>query len=211
VALLTKAGIVFDDYPSATGNRRPASESLPGVSVKVIRPQDMPQQVAAGNFDIAITGIDWLKDHLCQFPSSPATAILDLGFARVRIVAVVSNDLPVSNGYELKEYWAARGRPVRLAAEYVNIADKYARDNHFGRYRIIPTWGATEAFVPEDADLLIENTETGRTIARHNLKIIDTLFESTGHLIGNGDSLADPNKHAIIESFVHRLTKAMGK
>ena len=67
----------------------------------------------------------------------------------------------------------------------LNIGDRYARDNHFGRYRIIPTWGATEAFLPEDADLLIENTETGSTIARHNLKIIDTLFNSTGHLIGN--------------------------
>jgi ATP phosphoribosyltransferase len=50
---------------------------------------------------------------------------------------------------------------------------------------VIPTWGATEAFLPDDADLLIENTETGGTIARHNLKIIDTLFESTACLIGN--------------------------
>jgi ATP phosphoribosyltransferase len=50
---------------------------------------------------------------------------------------------------------------------------------------VIPTWGATEAFLPDDADLLIENTETGGTIARHNLKIIDTLFESTACIIGN--------------------------
>ena len=81
--------------------------------------------------------------------------------------------------------YRGREEPFRIASEYVNIADKYARDNHLGHYRVIPTWGATEAFLPEDADLLIENTETGRTIARHNLKIIDTLFESTGCLIGN--------------------------
>jgi ATP phosphoribosyltransferase len=169
----------------------------------------MPLQVAAGNFDLAVTGIDWLKDHFYQFPSSPAISLLDLKFARVRIVAVVSNDLPVSSGYELKEFWAARVTPIRIAAEYVNIADKFARDNHLGRYHIVPTWGATEVFIPEDADLLIENTETGRTIARHNLKIIDTLFESTGHLIGNKESLSDPKKRAMMESITDTLRGAV--
>lgn len=208
-ALLNKAGLRFDDYPSATGNRRPLARGLEGVSVKVIRPQDMPLQVAAGNFDLAITGKDWLRDHLNQFPSSPTTALLDLKLARVRIVAVVSNSLPVSNGYELRQYWAGRPTPIRVASEYVNIADKYARDNHFGRYRVIPTWGASEAFLPEDADLLIENTETGQTIARHNLKIIDTLFESTGHLIGHRDSVSDPVKGPIVKSIVEILRRAV--
>ena len=41
------------------------------MTVKVIRPQDMPLQVANGNFDLAITGRDWLTEHLDQFPSSP--------------------------------------------------------------------------------------------------------------------------------------------
>jgi ATP phosphoribosyltransferase len=48
--------------------------------------------------------------------------------------------------------------------------------------------------VPEDADVLIENTETGQTLARHNLRIIDTLFESTPCLIGNKDSIASAGK-----------------
>jgi len=69
--------------------------------------------------------------------------------------------------------------------------------------------GATEAFLPEDADLLIENTETGSTIARHNLKIIDTLFESTGRLIGNKNSLSNPAKKARIKSLVDILKVAV--
>ncbi len=210
VNLLMKAGIKMIDYPSSSGNRRPAVEDVPGVMVKVIRPQDMPMQVAAGNFDLAITGIDWLRDHLAQFPSSPATALADLRVAPVRIVAVVSNELPVSDGFEVREVWKRRSEPIRIASEYANIADKYARDHHFGRYRIIPTWGATEAFLPEDADLLIENTETGSTIARHNLKIIDTLFESTGHLIGNPAVFSgSTKKRETAEFIVHSLKKAV--
>ena len=207
VQFLTSTGIRVDDYPSASGNRRPTS-SLPGVSIKVIRPQDMPLQVANGNFDLAITGRDWLTEHLYQFPSSPVTELLNLEFGRVRIVAVVSKDLPVTDGYALKQFCVGKTAPIRVASEYTNIADKYARDNHLGMYRVIPTWGASEAFVPEDADLLIENTETGRTIARHNLKIIDTLFESTACLIGNRESVASRTKGQKIKS-ITRILRAV--
>jgi len=208
VELLMKAGIQVHDYPSETANRRPSS-NLEGVALKVIRPQDMPSQVATGSFDLAITGKDWLFEHLYQFPSSPIMELLDLKFARVKIVAVVSNDLAVSNMQELGALYASHSLPVRMASEYVNIADKCARDNHLGMYRVIPTWGATEAFLPEDADLLIENTETGRTIARHNLRIIDTLFISTGCLIGNRDSVSGSGKAERIKSITAMLKKTL--
>ncbi|MFC2021796.1 ATP phosphoribosyltransferase [Chloroflexota bacterium] len=210
VQLLNKAGIQISDYPSAVGNRRPTT-SLTGVTIKAIRPQDMPLQVANGNFDLAITGKDWLMEHLYQFPSSPVTELLDLKFGRVKIVAVVSKDLPVTDVYGLKQLCVERLVPIRVASEYVNIGDKYARDNHLGMYRVIPTWGASEAFLPEDADLLIENTETGRTIARHNLKIIDTLFVSTACLIGNKDSISSPAKGERIKSITEILRAAVGE
>ncbi len=207
-AFLNKCGIQVDGYPSTTGNRRPAI-NLAGVTVKVIRPQDMPLQVANGNFDLAITGRDWVMEHLYQFPSSPVKELLDLKFGKVKLVAVVSKDLSVADVDSLKQLYAERLVPIRVASEYVNIADKYARDNHLGVYRVIPTWGASEAFLPEDADLLIENTETGQTIARHNLKIIDTLFESTACLIGNKDSVASSTRGERIKSITETLRAAV--
>jgi len=205
--LLNKAGIQIDDYPSPRGNRRPTS-NLDGVVIKVIRPQDMPLQVANGNFDLAITGKDWLLDHRYRFPSSPVVELLDLKFGRVKIVAVISQDLSVSDIYSLRQFGAERHQPLRVASEYVNIADKYARDNHLGMYRVVPTWGASEAFLPEDADLLIENTKTGRTLARHNLKIIDTLFESTACLIGNANSVSSSSQRGRIKSLIETLQMA---
>jgi len=204
VQLLNKAGIQVHDYPSERENRRPTT-NLAGVAIKVIRPQDMPLQVANGNFDLAITGRDWLNEHLYQFPSSPVTELLDLKQGRVRVVAVVSKDLSVDDVNGLRQFSAERSVPLRLASEYVNIADKYARDNHLGMYQVIPTWGASEAFLPGDADLLIENTETGRTIARHNLKIIDTLFVSTACLIGRKNSVVSPAKSKRIKHITELL------
>jgi ATP phosphoribosyltransferase len=205
--LLNKASIQISDYPSPKGNRRPTS-NLDGVMIKVIRPQDMPLQVANGNFDLAITGKDWLLDHLYRFPPSPIVELLDLKFGKVKIVAVLSKDLSVSDVYSLRRLSAERHQPLRVASEYVNIADKYARDNHLGMYRVVPTWGASEAFLPEDADLLIENTQTGRTLTRHNLKIIDTLFESTACLIGNANSISSSSKSERIKSITETLRMA---
>jgi ATP phosphoribosyltransferase len=209
VQLLNRAGIQVDDYPSPTGNRRPTS-NLEGVAIKVIRPQDMPLQVANDNFDLAITGRDWLTDHLNLFPSSPVREILDLKLGWVKIVAVVDKKVASDNIYDFQRFSSKHYTYIRVASEYVNIADKYARDNRLGIYRIIPTWGATEAFLPEDADLLIENTETGSTIARHNLKIIDTLFESTAHLIGAKNRRYSLIKKARIDNIIKLLSDATG-
>jgi ATP phosphoribosyltransferase len=207
VNILNKAGILIQDYPANNGNRRPEI-GIPGYTVKVIRPQDMPLQVANGNFDIAITGKDWVLEHLYKFPSSPVVELLDLKYSRVKIVAAVHNDLPVNDIGELRQFVAARGLRLRVASEYVSIADKYARDHHLGTYRVIPTWGATEAFVPDDADMLIENTETGNTLKRHNLKIIEILFESTACLIANKVSL-DSKKAEKIYGFADILRRAI--
>jgi len=208
VQLLNRAGIQVDDYPSDAGNRRPVT-NLAGVMVKVIRPQDMPLQVANGNFDLAITGEDWLKEHLYQFPSSPVKKLLDLKFGKVKIVAVVSQTLLVADADSLRQLNIKRTVPLKVASEYVNVADKYARDKHLGRYRVIPTWGATEAFLPDDADLLIENTQTGSTIARHNLKIIDTLFESTACLVGSTGIDFSSAKGKRIKSIIESLSQAV--
>jgi ATP phosphoribosyltransferase len=203
--LLDKAGIRLDDYPSEKGNRRP-NINREGVSVKVIRPQDMPLQVANDNFDLAITGRDWLTEHLCQFPSSPVKELADLKLGRVKVVAVVSQEKDIADIRDLSKSESAL--PIRVASEYINIADSYARDSRLNRYRLIPTWGASEAFLPEDADLLIENTQTGRTLAEHNLKIIDTLFESTACLIGSTRRVLNPAKKERIESITQTLRRA---
>jgi ATP phosphoribosyltransferase len=166
----------------------------------------MPLQVANDNFDLAITGRDWLTEHLCQFPSSPVKELANLKLGRVKVVAVVSQNMDIADIRDLSE--SERALPLRVASEYINIADRYARDNRLNRYRLIPTWGATEAFLPEDADLLIENTETGRTLAQHNLKIIDTLFESTACLIGSARRVASPLKKERMESIIQTLRRA---
>ena len=202
---LAKAGIRFASYEEKTYVRRPNS-GIDGLEVKVIRPQDMPQLVALGEFDIAITGLDLLNEHLYAFPSSPAYAALDLQCSQYNLSAVVDGALPADNLAEAMAYWHSAGKQALIiAAEFPATADHYARSRHFWRYRVIPIAGASEGFVPEDADLLIEGTETGRTIAENNLKILDNLYRSTTCLIARRDAALTGRRRKIYEHVFERL------
>lgn len=203
--LLKRIGLNLSHYSVEALDYHP-SVDLDWLDIKVIRPQDMPLQVANGNFDLAITGRDWLLDHVYRFPSSPVVELLDLGFGKVKVVAATSQEMPVSTIEEVKQL-LQKGKlsTLRVASEYVNISDKYLCDHHVSPYKLILTWGTSEAFLPEDADLLIDNTQTGRTMAEHNLKIIDTLCESTACLIGNKESIVSPDRKEEIDFLIQRM------
>ncbi|MFW6055986.1 MAG: ATP phosphoribosyltransferase [Chloroflexota bacterium] len=207
--LFERAGLDIPGYAGKTTERRLFGQQE-WLSVKVIRPQDMPLQVANGHFDIAVTGQDWLLEHLSSFPSSPVEELLDLGFGKVRVVAALSEDIPVNSTEELRDF-VARGniRPLRVASEYTNIADKYLRDNHIVAYKVMPTWGASEAFLPDDADLLVDNTQTGKTLVENRLKIIDVILRSSACVVANSNSLDEPSKREKIESLVSMLRGAV--
>jgi ATP phosphoribosyltransferase len=212
VASLREAGLEFEGYTETDYVRRPRA-SIPGVEVKVIRPQDMPQQVALGNFDLAMTGRDMLREHLLAFPSSPVEEVVDFGRSRYGIAAVVDEALPAETISDALGLWRASGRTViRVASEYPSIADHYARTHHFGRYRVLPVTGASEGFVPEDAEVLVEGSETGKSIAANGLKIVDAVFESTNCLIASRRPLGatEPLMRQLVESFRRAAAPATG-
>jgi ATP phosphoribosyltransferase len=205
---LKQAGLALQGYSEEVSNRRPSAD-LDWLGIKVIRPQDMPLQVANSNFDLAITGEDWLREHLYRFPSSPVKKLFALGFGTVKIVVAVSQEMPVADIDELRSLVQSSpdviGAALKVASEYINIADKYLRDNHINPYKLIPTWGASEAFLPEDADMLIDNVQTGKTLEQHKLKIIDVLFQSSACLIANKDSLAASDKKEKMKFLTQKL------
>lgn len=206
---LKQAQLALQGYSDEEVRRRP-SVDLDWLGIKVIRPQDMPLQVANGNFDLAITGEDWLREHLYRFPSSPVKKLFALGFGTVKIVAAVSQETPARNIDELRSLVQSRKfAPPKVASEYINIADKYLRESRINPYKLIPTWGASEAFLPEDADMLIDNTQTGKTLEEHKLRVIDVLFRSSACLIANKDSMASADKKEKIRFLTQRLQAAL--
>jgi ATP phosphoribosyltransferase len=187
IAALRAAGIRVPVYEDGTLVRRPAID-VDRVEVKVVRPHDMPQQVAIGQFDLAITGRDCLLNHLVQFPSSPVGEVVDLQRSRYSL-AVIVKDVPADDVAGAVRWWREQrpGAAIRVASEHPNIADHFARERHFGRYSVIPINGASEGFVPDDAEILIEGVETGSTVRANKLTILERFYESTLCVIANKD------------------------
>lgn len=223
---LEKTGLRFEGYAKENLNRRPvirpATEEAEKVlsnpediRIKVIRPQDMPQHVACGSFDLAVSGTDWLFEHRLRFPTSPVAEepLLKMGFGKVRIVAAVLE----GNGKNIKEFIKNfrkinGSKRLKIASEYVYIADYYAGRNNLHPYRIIMTYGATESLIPEDCDLIVENTETGSTLRQNRLIVADEIMESEACIIANRKTLEESpekqqTKHALLKLFQKALQK----
>ena len=100
---------------------------------------------------------------------------------------LVPDELPAETIDDAVAYWRRDDpdRAIRVASEYAPLADHYARERHLGRYRVIPISGASEAFVPDDAEILIEGSETGETMRANGLRMIDVIMESTACVIGS--------------------------
>lgn len=204
VVALAAAGLNFDGYDETRFVRRPAS-GIDGLELKVIRPQDMPQQVAIGAFDLAVTGRDWLMDHLWAFPASPVEEVVDLKLSRYAIAAAVSEDVPAETLAGALTYWRGQGRTtIRVASEYPHMADYFARLRQLGRYQVVPVNGASEAFVPEDSEILIEGSETGSSFRANRLKAIDRLMESTNCVIARTAAVSGPRRR-LIDRLVEQL------
>jgi len=212
-AFFKACGVDIEGYDGPGVSRRPKS-NLENFDIKVIRPQDMPVQVANCHFDLAITGEDWFIDHKYRFPKSPVKKLINLGFGEVQVCAVVHNNLKVKNVEEFKRLFDRGEMPfpfIRIASEYVNIADHFAYSNHFQRYKVIPTSGSTEAYLPEDADMIIENSQTGRTLVENNLGIMEILFKSAACVIANDKSLRHGNKKSLIREFIEICKRGRDK
>ena len=204
IAALKAAGIHVFGYEDGTVVRRPQID-VEGVAVKVIRPQDMPQMVALGQFDLAVTGRDVLFDHLVQFPSSPVEQIIDLGRSRYMLAAIVKDVRADTVAAAVREWRTARpDAPIRLASEFPNIADHFARERHLGRYSVIPIAGASEGFVPDDAEILIEGIETGASVRANKLTVLERFYESTNCVITNKQRPTGA-RGAVFDALVGRL------
>lgn len=158
--------------------------SDPELVMKIMKPQNIPSVIELGSHDIGFTGHDWVIETDCRVKE-----IMDLKLDPVRIVAAVPEHLSHSNLSE---------RKIIVASEYENIARDFLESQNYD-YRLIRTYGATEVFPPDDADMIIDNTSTGRTLKEHNLKIIHNIMESSTRFIASGDALEDEDKKNKIE------------
>jgi ATP phosphoribosyltransferase len=167
-------------------NYRPIC-SDPVFEVKLLKSQNIPSLVDIGQHDIGFAGLDWIAEQKAE-----VTILKDLGFNPVDIVACIPEDW---------DYASLKQRKIIVASEYKLLSNQFLKSQGFD-YQLLRSYGATEVFPPEDADMIIDNTSTGTTIKANRLKIVDKVYQSTTQFFANKQSLVDPVKKQIIEDML---------
>lgn len=166
----------------------------------LIRAQEMARYVEQGVMDLGITGIDWVTENKAKVKELADLQAPWPNYGKVRWVLAVKEGSPFRSVKDLA------GK--RIATEVVGIAAQYFK-KHGVQAKIEFSWGATEVKPPVLADAIIDVTETGSSLRANNLKVIDTVLESTPRLIANRDAYQDPWKREKMENILLMLRGAI--
>jgi len=195
-AVMKKAG-----FSVSTGSRSyMPSVNDPEIEARLIRAQEISRYVEHGMLDAGLTGYDWIIENGSDVHEVANLVYAKQGMRPVRWVVAVPNNSKIKSPKDLE------GK--RIATEAVGIAKRYLKQ-HGVHADVEFSWGATEVKAPELVDAIIELTETGSSLRANNLRIVDTVLESTTRLIANKLAWKDPGKRAKIEQLALLLKGAL--
>jgi ATP phosphoribosyltransferase len=173
----------------------------PEIECVLIRAQEMARYVQQGVLDAGITGIDWTLENRAKVKEVADLRAPWPNYNPVRWIVAVKEGSPIKRPADLA------GK--RIATEVVNLTRRYLAKHGVKGAHIEFSWGATEVKPPLLADAIVDVTETGSSLRANNLRVIDTVLESTPRFIANRDAYADAGKRAIIERVVLLLRSAI--
>jgi ATP phosphoribosyltransferase len=172
----------------------------PEIECILIRAQEMARYVEQGVMDAGITGLDWVLENRAKVKE---LADLRAPWPQYRPVRWV---LAVKEGSKVRDARELEGK--RIATEAVGLAQRYLKE-HGVRAEIEFSWGATEVKPPVLADAIVDVSETGASLRANELRVVDTVLESTPRFVANRAAFADPWKRQKMERLVVLLRGAI--
>jgi ATP phosphoribosyltransferase len=172
----------------------------PEIECVLIRAQEMARYVGQGVLDAGITGLDWTLENRAKVKELADLRAPWPNYGPVRWIVAVKDDSKIRKPKDLS------GK--RIATEVINLTRSYLR-KHGVKAEVEFSWGATEVKPPLLADAIIDVTETGSSLRANNLRVIDTVLESTPRFIANRDAHADKWKRQKMERLLVVLKGAI--
>lgn len=169
--------------------------SLAGFDAKLLKPQNIVEMLHVGSRDVGFAGADWVRELGAEL-----VELLDTGLDPVRIVAAA----PPGVASRLND----RARPWVVASEYERLTRDWMAERGLAA-SYVRAFGATEAYPPDDADVIVDNTSTGSTLAAHGLEIVDEIMRSSTRLYANPRSLERPAVRDRVDSLVVLLRSVL--
>jgi len=165
-----------------------------------LRAQEIAHYVERGVLDIGLTGIDWILENEADIIEIAEFAYSKTTSQPARWIIAVPEDSDIQTIQDLQ------GK--RIATELVTATRNHLKGRGITA-EVEYSWGSTEAKVrvPGLVDAIAELTETGSSLRANNLRVIDTMFETTPRLIANKTAWNDAWKR---EKAQHIATLLIG-
>jgi ATP phosphoribosyltransferase len=190
-AFFSRAGL---DLTQGRGARdyRGAISGLDGAEVAYLSASEITGRLARGDVHFGITGEDLVREEIAD-PENKVELIAPLGFGHANVVVaapqawidvrVMADLADIAGGFR-----ARHGRGLRVATKYINTTRRFFAQHGVGDYRIVESSGATEgAPAAGSADLIVDITTTGATLAANALKVLDdgVILRSQANLVAS--------------------------
>jgi len=198
--------------PRGARDYRGAIVDLPGVEVAYLSASEITQLLAQGAVHVGVTGEDLVREMI---PDAGRKVILidGLGFGHANVVVAVPQawidvhsmaDLDdVATAFRLKH-----DRKMRVATKYVNLTRDFFSVHGITDYRIVESTGATEgAPAAGTAELIVDITSSGATLAANGLKVIEdgVMLRSQANLVAARTAKWDAAEHAVARIVLDRI------
>ncbi len=170
------------------------------IELVLFRAQEMARYVEDGILDCGITGNDWVEEN-----GSKVKKVAEMIYAK-QSMRPVKWVLAVPNSSKVRTVKDLRGK--RIATELVKVTKKYLKRKKVNA-EVEFSWGATEVKPKIGVDAIVEVTETGSSLRANDLRIIDTVCESTTQFIANIAAWQNPWKKEKIEKIIMLLLGAI--
>ena len=175
--LFAKAGLPIERIGNDRGYRGRLT-GVDGIDVAFLSASEIAGQLRDGKIHLGVTGEDLLREKIPPTDESIDVAVR-LGFGPANVVVAVPECwLDVAAMADLDEvaeqFYRAHGRRIRVATKYIHLTRRWFAAHGVTGYRIVDSSGATEGAPAAGlADIIVDITTTGSTLAANHLRILD--------------------------------------
>ncbi len=202
--LFVDAGYEVKGYEPGKESYEIIISNDPEIKAYLTRPQSAPVELNRGMVDIAIIGEDWVKEESIANQDKSIHKIGDLNYGQTKLVVAVPDKAPYDSLTDFFKINQDRRTPILCFTEYPNLTRQHVMDNEgykevFGdsvplvqirglvdgdnqKVQIINSDGATEVYIAKGADLIVDNTQTGGSLKKAGLKVLEIIMESSAGL-----------------------------
>jgi len=176
--------------PRGARDYRGAIAGFEGVEIAYLSAAEITAQLGQGAVHLGVTGEDLVREMIADAEHHVVFVDqLGFGFANV-VVAVPQAWIDVRSMADLDDVATAfrlkHDRKMRLATKYANLTRAFFAEHGVVDYRIVESSGATEAApAAGTAELIVDITTTGATLAANGLKVIEdgVILRSQANLV----------------------------